>query len=298
MVDDKTIIAEPLGLTTFQGPKNKKSCFVQYSGQGLGRRYVLDRPEMTIGRSPENEIVINEQSVSRQHVRLVQMGESVEIFDMKTTNGTYINDKQVSSGVTLQDGDVLRLGTILLKFYAHNNIDSIFHDRIYRMATIDAGTQIFNRKYMMEALESEFKFSNTYGKPLSLIYFDLDFFKSVNDNYGHNVGDFILKECAELATKVIRKEDIFGRMGGEEFCVILPGTRIDRAAELAERIRSTTAKHSFSYETLKLTQTLSVGVAELESAMRLPTDLIEKADQRLYFCKKNGRNQVCFEDHT
>lgn len=192
MSDDKTIIADPVGLTIFNTPKSKRACLVQYNGAALGRRYILDEPEVIAGRSPDTGIVIDEKSVSRQHARFLQAPDTIEVEDLGTTNGTYINDKRVDHRTPLRDGDIIRLGTILLKFYAHNNIDNVFHDKIYRMATIDTGTQIFNKKYLMESLESEFKFSKTYNRPLSLIYYDLDFFKKVNDIHGHNAGDYIL----------------------------------------------------------------------------------------------------------
>ena len=96
-------------------------------------------------------------------------------MDLGSSNGTYVNDKRIAEQHTLQDGDIIRLGNIVFKFFAQGNIENVFHDKIYRMATIDGGTQTFNKKYLLEALESEFKFSRTYSQSLSLIYFDLDF---------------------------------------------------------------------------------------------------------------------------
>lgn len=292
MSDDKTIIADPVGLTIFNTPKSKRACLVQYNGAALGRRYILDEPEVIAGRSPDTGIVIDEKSVSRQHARFLQAPDTIEVEDLGTTNGTYINDKRVDHRTPLRDGDIIRLGTILLKFYAHNNIDNVFHDKIYRMATIDTGTQIFNKKYLMESLESEFKFSKTYNRPLSLIYYDLDFFKKVNDIHGHNAGDYILKESAKITSAAIRKDDVFGRFGGEEFCIILPGTDAATATDLAERIRLAIETHIFEFSGKELRQTISMGVAQLSASMMSYKDLLEPADQKLYRSKNEGRNRV------
>jgi diguanylate cyclase (GGDEF)-like protein len=301
MSDDKTIIAEAGNLTILQGPKRKNACLVQYSGAKLGKRYPLTESTTVVGRSPTVQIVISEASVSRQHARYVLVGDNVLVEDLGSSNGTYVNDVRTEGQVTLRDGDIVRLGTILLKFFAHDNVDSIMHDKIYRMATIDAGTQIFNKQYLLDALESEFKFSKTYDRELSIIYYDLDHFKPVNDNYGHNAGDFILRESAALVKSAVRKDDILGRFGGEEFVIILPNTDGRVAAELAERIRQKHELHAFVIDCVDAggakkkvshRQTVSMGVMQLKPGVATPKDLLEEADKRLYNSKQTGRNKV------
>jgi diguanylate cyclase (GGDEF)-like protein len=291
MADDKTIIADP-GSSVIEPPKRSTACFVQYSGANLGKRYVLDQFEMIIGRSPNVQIVVNEQSVSRNHAQCICNEGSVSITDLGSSNGTYINDEKIDEPRLLKDGDIIRLGNIVFKFFAQGNVENVFHDNIYRMATIDALTQAFNKKYLLEALDSEFKFSRTYSRPLSIIYFDLDHFKNVNDTYGHNVGDFILKETCEVVKSQTRKDDILCRFGGEEFVILLPTTEAPTAYELAERIRKAIETHEFVVDSLKLQQTISAGVAQLTANMNTPTQLLEEADQKLYQSKTNGRNQV------
>ena len=223
--DEKTIIADAANLTVLQGgPKRKSACLVQYSGSKLGKRSPLVEPVNICGRSHKVQVVIAEASVSRQHAQFFVHGETVSVEDLKSSNGTFVNDVPAQGRVDLKDGDIIRLGTVLLKYFAHDNVESVMHDKIYQMATIDAGTQIFNKQYLLDALESEFKYSRTYGRDLSLIYYDLDHFKPVNDTYGHNAGDFILRESAALVKATVRKDDILGRFGGEEFVIILPNT--------------------------------------------------------------------------
>lgn len=301
MSDDKTIIAESPNLSMLQGgPKRKNACLVQYSGDKLGKRYPLTEAQNVVGRSPTVHIIINETSVSRQHAKFVLVGDHVSVEDMGSSNGTFVNDVRAEGSLMLKDGDIVRLGTVLLKFFAHDNVDSVMHDKIYRMATIDAGTQIFNKHYLLDALESEFKFSKTYARDLSIIYYDLDHFKPVNDNYGHNAGDFVLRESAALVKAAVRKDDILGRFGGEEFIIILPNTDARTASDLAERIRQKHESHTFPIEfedgttkkRINHRQTISMGIAQLRPDLLTTKDLLEAADKKLYNSKQTGRNRV------
>ena len=302
MSEEKTIIANAEDLRILQQPqKRSRACLVQYSGRAMGKRYPLEKPAQIIGRSPQKaDIVIDDQSVSRAHTRLHLRGEDAEVEDMGSSNGTYINDKITDGRVRLRDQDVLRLGTVLLKFFAQETIDIILQDKIYRMATIDAGTEVFNKGYLKEALDKEFNSSQAFGTDFSLIYYDLDFFKKVNDTFGHNAGDLILKETAAIVKKTVRKDDILGRWGGEEFIILLPNTNGTVAIELAERIRVAIEQRVFNFEVqqdgihkkVSHRQTISLGVSQLDRSMVKPTDLMEDADKKLYTSKQTGRNKV------
>lgn len=301
MVDDKTIIADAASLSFLkQGSKKKDPCLVQYNGSKLGKRYPLMDTVSIVGRTQDVQVFISEASVSRQHGQFIKNGDIVFFEDLKSSNGSFVNDIKTEGQVKLKDGDIIRLGTVLLKFFAHDNVDSIMHDKIYQMATIDAGTQIFNKQYLFDTLESELRYSKTYGKDLSIIYYDLDKFKPVNDTYGHNAGDYILKESAKVVKEAIRKDDTLGRFGGEEFIIILPSTDIKMAADLAERIRLTHEHYEFMIEyneggelkKVSHRQTISMGVSQLTNEMSEVKQLLEDADKKLYHSKNNGRNQV------
>ena len=299
--DDKTLIAE-ISKLNFKTPTRKSSIpsLVQYSGEALGKRYLLSGETVKIGRSSEADITIVEASVSRLHAQIIENEDEIFIEDLGSANGTYINDQKVMGAAPLKDQDVVRLGTLLLKFFSSDNIDGYIQDKIYRMATIDAGTQIYNKQYLMDALVRHFQLSKGSGRELSIIYYDLDHFNKVNDTYGHNAGDQILRESAQLVKTIIRKEDIFGRFGGEEFIIVLPKTDIKTAYDLGERIRSICAKHVYNIETIndgikkvvKHTQTFSLGVSQLTQNMTDFKELLESADKKLYNSKQNGRNKV------
>jgi len=300
MSDDKTIIAVLPPNNSFSAPKRNPACLMQYSGAKMGNLYPLVDAESIVGRNTDVQIVIVEQSVSRRHARIIQMGKRVDVEDLQSANGTFVNDVKVEGKVTLKHGDMLRLGTILMKFFAEDNIESMINDKIFQRATIDEGTQIFNKKYLLDTLDTNFKISKTSGRALSVIYYDLDFFKKVNDTYGHNAGDYVLKECSTVVKSMVRKQDVLARFGGEEFVIVLPDTDARVAAELAERIRDRVSKHPFviDYESpegkkrVTHKQTISVGVSQLAADQTTPTALLDSADRKLYVSKQSGRNRV------
>ncbi len=303
MSNETTLILKTADLSLFQSLGNaqkRRSCLILYSGSETGKRYVLDSHAMTIGRLPSTEVYIDHPSVSRRHAELAVSDELVTIRDVGSSNGTHVNDRRIDGVVALKDGDLIRMGKVFLKFYERESVDALLHDRIYRMATIDEGTGIFNRQYLMDMLKNEIRLARTGARPLSVIYYDLDHFKSVNDNFGHGAGDLVLRDSAALVKSLLRAEDIVARLGGEEFIVVLPNTPLAEAAALAERIRAAVEAHPFALEvetrsgrrSLVHRQTISLGVTQLAEGMREPREVLDAADRQLYQSKHTGRNKV------
>ncbi len=161
-------------------------------------------------------------------------------------------------------------------------------DLFERQARIDYLTGIYNRLMFTELLEAELQRARRYSSNLSLIMFDLDHFKRINDTYSHTMGDHVLKEVAQLVSENIRAHDIFTRWGGEEFMVLVPKTTRDQAVTLAEKLRQLCEGHDFG-SGLKVTA--SFGVTQFEPGEMTET-FIERVDQALYQAKGNGRNRV------
>jgi diguanylate cyclase (GGDEF)-like protein len=159
--------------------------------------------------------------------------------------------------------------------------------------TIDGLTQIFNRKYWQESLVKEFLRARRYTSDLCLIMLDLDHFKALNDNYGHQGGDMVLVEFAKIVKPLLRDSDIFGRYGGEEFAIILPETDMKGAKDVAERIRLAIFKAVFHYKEQAIRISTSVGVAMLKRESERYEELIHDADVAMYQAKSSGRNCVC-----
>ena len=162
------------------------------------------------------------------------------------------------------------------------------------IANLDGLTQIYNHRYFQESLDKELSRSIRQENELSLILCDIDNFKKFNDFYGHQAGDYVLKELANLCTEVIREYDLMARYGGEEFVFILPETNQDEALIVAEKLRSTLEQHPFHYDGDDYRVTSSFGVAVFSGTGKpmKKTELIERADKALYSAKKKGRNRV------
>lgn len=165
---------------------------------------------------------------------------------------------------------------------------------IEEQATTDSLTKSYNRKMFNDLLTLEAKKAARYDKRFSLIIFDIDNFKSVNDTYGHLVGDEVLKAMATISTNTIRKSDIFARWGGEEFVILLPETNLAEAAILADKVRAMIAAYDFGEPGHK---TCSFGVAEYSPEEKNDT-LVSNADKALYYAKNNGKNQVAIFDQA
>jgi diguanylate cyclase (GGDEF)-like protein len=158
----------------------------------------------------------------------------------------------------------------------------------------DGLTKVLNRRYWEEQLKQEIHRAQRYRHPLSLLLFDLDKFKDLNDKYGHLGGDFVLIELASFIGSLLRDSDLLGRYGGEEFGIILPDTDLQGAVDVAERICHAVADYPMLFNQQTIRATLSIGVADFQATQHvLHDDLIRCADMALYSAKRNGRNRVC-----
>ena len=161
-----------------------------------------------------------------------------------------------------------------------------------RRASFDGLTGLFNHEYFQNMLRQEFSSSRRYNRPMGLILIDIDHFKQFNDTWGHQVGDLVLREVAQLIRANCRESDVVARYGGEEMVIVMPSTTMPYAEEVAERTRSTIEKHCIMHEGNELTVTISLGLAMLEPNVADKDELIRRADEALYRSKENGRNQV------
>jgi two-component system, cell cycle response regulator len=261
-------------------------------GPELGKRATIGRSAFQIGRSAKNELPIDQESVSRHHARITLAGRAHQIEDLQSTNGTFVNDERVALRRTLKDGDQIRVGRSILKFMSGANIEANYHEEIYRLMTVDALTQVFNKRYFNEALEREYNRSQRYKRDLSLLLCDIDLFKSINDIHGHLVGDAVLRQVASEVKQRLREQDIFARVGGEEFAALLPEVGEEGALIAAEKVRRIVEATAFVVEMVTVRATISVGIASIDPRVRDAMALYERADTALYDAKAGGRNRV------
>jgi two-component system, cell cycle response regulator len=259
----------------------------------LGKRFVLDKSPTRVGRGADSQIVLEGDSVSRRHAHLERRAGAWYVVDDGSTNGTYVNEEQISREQLLNNGDRIKVGPSILKFLSGADAEAKYHEEIYRMTIVDGLTQIHNKRALFEALEKELMRARRYERDLSLLMFDIDFFKRINDQYGHLAGDHVLRELARVVQERIRREEVFARYGGEEFVILLPETPLQGAAALAENLRQRVANHAFVFQGERIPVTVSIGTALLGENDKVAADLIQRADEKLYEAKRGGRNRVC-----
>jgi len=273
-------------------PTAKEACLVVIYGSELGKKYNLNSSSLVIGRSSKCDIQIDQESISRNHSKIVNTGKSILVRDLGSTNGTYVNDEPIDEYV-LRDGDLIKIGRTIFKFLTGGNIENAYHEEIYRLTTIDGLTQIYNKRYFLETLEREIARSQRYRRSLSLVMFDIDHFKKINDSYGHLAGDYVLKHLASTVKTKIRREDLFARYGGEEFAIVLPEIDGINSKAFAEKIRQLVEKQDFRFENTRIQVTISMGVGAIDDEHNDAATLIKQADDFLYAAKSAGRNRVC-----
>lgn len=263
-------------------------------GHDLGRRVHVGAEPLIIGRSPQCEIQIDQESVSRNHCQVRFDGSGFIVRDLGSTNGTYVNDNLVEEEGRLRHGDQLKVGRTILKFIVGDDVEADYHEEIYRLMTTDGLTQLHNKRHFDEMLDREVARAKRYKRSFSLLLFDIDHFKNINDRFGHLAGDTMLRQLGAVLLGRLRVNDVVARIGGEEFALITPEVGVEGAKELAGKIKRLIADTRFEFEGARVDVTVSVGVAEWQPHYEDAVDIFKAADTKMYEAKRNGRNQVCF----
>jgi diguanylate cyclase (GGDEF)-like protein len=294
-------MAEKVTDTWISTPKRlisaaRDACLVHIypTGSAMGCRYPLRDKPLVVGRGDDCDVRITDNSVSRKHARIEHAADGFVVADLGSTNGTFVNDRPLDGSTPLHDGDYLRVGNCIYRYLAGGNIEAEYHEEIYRLTIQDGLTRVHNPRSLGEFLDREVARSQRHHRPLSVLMFDIDKFKAINDTHGHLCGDFVLRELAACVNETVRKEDLFARYGGEEFTLVLVETGREEACQAAERVRALVEGHLFRFETTPIRLTISVGVATTAGDPDITAaKLLKQADDRLYQAKRSGRNRVC-----
>lgn len=263
-------------------------------GRQPGRRYELHGDDMLLGRDGGADLVIEDPKVSRRQAWLRQNDGVFRLHDCDSTNGTWLNHQRVdAAGVELQREDRIVVGDTELKFLPHDTAELDYLRRLEALAHTDAITQVFNKGHIGELMDNEFARARRQGQPFSLLVIDLDHFKLINDNHGHDAGDHVLLETAQLLKREVAVAGgVLGRFGGEEFVVILADCDSACAAARAETLRAAVAARPLAYEGQAIALTASIGVATASTACSHVRELFRRADAAVYRAKREGRNCV------
>ena len=260
-----------------------------------GKRFILEgETTFVVGRGKGSHIQVDDANVSRHHAQIFIDGDCVQVADMGSRNGTFVNDEPVGSEkVTLAKEDMIRIGHTVLKYLPPGQLETLFHINITNAAHRDALTGLFSRQYISEVLEVEFKRAKALHTSLSVVFFDIDDFKQVNDQHGHMGGDYVLTELGALINGIgLRQRDLAGRTGGEEFLIVLSNTNVEQAGIVAERVRKGIAGHVFYHKGRAIPVTVSLGVATIKPGMLTGADVYQAADKAMYESKREGKNRV------
>ncbi|MBY4677531.1 putative bifunctional diguanylate cyclase/phosphodiesterase [Marinobacterium arenosum] len=220
-------------------------------------------------------------------------GQRERVF--RVSGAPILDDQGVERGVLASFDDVTeledrntRMQKMLTELESSKEQVTQQNRQLHQLATRDPLTDCFNRRSLFDCFNAEFERARTHNRPLSCLMLDIDHFKNINDSYGHSVGDEVIKMVASILHHSVRENDVVGRYGGEEFCVLLPGMDIRQALQVAERCRES-IQHQ---EVLEVKATASFGVSSLSAGPENPEQMVDWADKALYVSKESGRNRV------
>lgn len=284
------------GPTSHPGARDR-AMLLRMDGVGAGQVVSVAHTPFTMGRHATNALPIDDDSISRFHARFVCEGPKYFVEDLGSRNGTFIQGKRVMRA-EIKDDDWVQFGArVAFRFTLTDSRQEGLLRKLYESSTRDALTGAYNRRHFDDRLRAEIAFAVRHTTDCALILLDLDHFKRVNDTYGHQAGDEVLRHLGAVALRALRTEDVFARFGGEEFAVIVRGASTRGASRLAERLRESLAQKVPVFEGREIPVTLSAGCAALSCCKApSPDEVVSVADRRLYAAKQAGRNRVVASD--
>lgn len=255
------------------------------------RLYGIEPQDFT-GSSDEWRSLLHPEDLERIEAKLQQSIERTEDFNAEfriiRPDGQVRHIKVASKVNADSKGNASLITGVNLDITERREMEA----ELRTLATTDPLTGAQNRRYFMERAEEEFDRSRRYGHPMSIVAIDIDHFKKINDTYGHPAGDVVLKDIVRISKRLLRTSDIFGRIGGEEFSIMLPQTDISGGWEFTERLRKRVSESVVSTDSGHITYTISAGITMIQMEDNSLESLLKRADSALYSAKGNGRNRV------
>jgi two-component system cell cycle response regulator len=272
---------------------NRSHVFVRMDGSDVGQVTTLAGLVLEVGRLAKNQLHLPLEGVSRVHARIIYEDNAYYVEDLGSANGTFVQGARITRH-RLTDGDVVQFGPrVVFRYSITDTGEEKILRQLYESSVKDALTGAFNREYFNERLKAEVAYARRHQADLSLVLFDIDHFKKVNDTFGHPAGDAVLQGIVRAVGKTLRAEDVLARYGGEEFGVVLRGVGLESAHGVAERVRGIAESSSVVHDGITIRCALSGGCAALSCCENPSMEaLIAIADRRLYIAKRGGRNRV------
>ena len=294
-MEDKTLRARLLSEHTVRvqapslQPETRPWCLVVVAGPLIGSRFELDDAAV-LGREGEVDIRLAEPSVSRRHCHIFRKRGGYWVTDLGATNPTRVNGMQVKASPLLE-GDLLTVGDLMLKLLGPKSPENAMVAALHDQATKDQLTGLANRRYFRAEMEKAFQVASA-GGPLSLVVLDVDHFKHINDRFGHPAGDRVLAAVGAVLRQHAPLPALPGRIGGEEFAVLLPGQSQEQSLHSAETLRAALQALQLDEQGEPIPVAASFGVTALRAGDVSADALYARADGALYEAKRSGRNRV------
>lgn len=284
--EERTKIATPLPMY-----------LIMVRGGMTGTMFRLGSQPASLGRSSENTYQFHDATISRRHAVLSYDPDGQAwLTDVGSSNGTFVDGKKLvpKKPTRIEDGSRIQLGAALvLKYVSLDPCDERFQREMFERAVRDNLTGLYNRAYFLEQVGPLCDRNIQRDMGLAILMVDIDRFKQINDEHGHDAGDTVLREVARVLRDSTRLEDLVARYGGEEFVFALPVSSLEQASERAERIRAHLERRVIHANGRQFHVTVSVGLScSLSGWFPSISDLISAADEALYEAKLNGRNRV------
>lgn len=267
-------------------------------GEQKVRRHIIDQRESVIGRNPKSDIFLDDEKISRRHAQVIWENNLnhheypiCRIEDLGSRNGIYINRQKVDIEY-LSDGDRILMGSTIMGFFIKDRLEVDYENNLLSEATIDHLTMVATRRsFEISALQNLYLFQR-YDTPFCFAILDIDNFTFINDDYGHATGDIILNYVAGLLLSSLRKSDVIGRIGGDEFGIILPRTKISQGRLVIEKLIKFISSSSFKNREIEIPVSLSAGLLEINESHSDWKDIYQNADLLLYKARDKGPNQL------
>ena len=310
----KEIIQDTDEVTVIDKSKTRKTNLYSASGEqefnigftiifgsdvDFGKHFHFSRSHILIGRDKSCQIFLKDDKISKRHceIQIVRNPELEQILikDLDSTNGTYVNGERVSQTV-LKSGDKLAIGDTVLRLNYNDEIEEEYYTKLFNFAATDSLTGLYNRRYVINELENQGKIAKRNSRQFCIIILDIDDFKQINDKYTHLAGDEYLKAFSNVITQCLREQDICGRIGGEEFMIILPETSQEGGLKLANRVRERVSKTEVIYQGHSISTTLSAGISQFGLHSFDRKVLFKLADLALQEAKNTGKNRILSAD--
>ena len=257
----------------------------------IGVHRLIDRP-IIVGRGPGVDLALLDERLAQRHCIFVPHEQSVVLQDLRSQNGTMLNDRRVDNAARLHEGDHIFVGGTILKFSARGGAELRYHASMDERVGTDDLTGLLARHRFEGALVRAVEACAAGRQPLGALMLDLDGIKQINDTHGHLMGAHVIAEAGRVIGRIISPHGAATRLSGDEFAGFMPRRDLRSTLETAELVVRMIQEHRFQKDSIVVHPTISIGVAMFPDDTRTPWDLLARADEALLRAKRGGRNRV------